>query len=68
AVLLVIGGLNWGFVGLFGLDLVQTLTGGLSAASTAVYALVGVAALYQVAGLPWIQKRWNVTPRLAQTA
>jgi uncharacterized membrane protein YuzA (DUF378 family) len=65
AALLVVGGLNWGLVGLFQLDLVATLFGGVPLISTAVYALVGLAALYQVAGMPWIQRRWNVSPRLA---
>lgn len=65
ASLLVIGGLNWGLVGLFDFDLVATLFGGVPLVATIVYVLVGVAALYQIAGLPWIQKRWNVSPRLA---
>jgi uncharacterized membrane protein YuzA (DUF378 family) len=65
AVLLVVGGLNWGLVGLFDFDLVATLFGSVPVFSTIVYALVGVAALYQIAGLRWIQKRWNVSPRLA---
>ena len=65
ALLLVIGGLNWGLVGLFEFNLVATLFGGASLVASIVYALVGIAALYQVAGLPWIQKRWNVSPSLA---
>ena len=65
AVLLVVGGLNWGLVGLFGFDLVATLAGPAPAIASIVYVLVGVAALYQLAGLPWIQARWNVSPRLA---
>lgn len=58
AVLLVIGGLNWGLVGLAGFDLVATLFGEMSVLSRLVYGLVGVAALYQ--GLEWtaIQVRW----------
>lgn len=58
AVLLVIGGLNWGLVGLFGFDLVATLLGEMSVLSRAVYALVGLGAVYQ--GLTWkaIQRRW----------
>ncbi len=65
AALLVVGGLNWGLVGLFDFDLVATLFGAVPAISTGVYVLVGMAALYQIAGLRWIQKRWNVSPRLA---
>lgn len=65
ASLLVIGGLNWGLVGAFDLNLVETLLGGLSPLTTVVYAMVGLAAIYQAAGLPWIQRRWHVSPRLA---
>lgn len=44
--LLVVGGLNWGLVGLFGFDLVATLFGEMSALSRVVYTLVGLSALY----------------------
>jgi uncharacterized membrane protein YuzA (DUF378 family) len=45
-VLLVIGGLNWGLVGLFGFDLVATIFGDASALSRIVYSLVGISAVY----------------------
>lgn len=46
-ILLVIGGLNWGLVGLFQFDLVAAIFGGEAAPiSRIVYILVGVAALY----------------------
>ena len=57
--LLVIGGLNWGVVGLTGSDLVGALLGSLSPASRAVYLLVGVAALYQAVQWKAIQHRWQ---------
>ena len=44
AVLVIVGGLNWGLVGFFGFDLVATLFGDMSVASRAVYVLVGLAA------------------------
>ncbi|MEZ5845000.1 MAG: DUF378 domain-containing protein [Hyphomicrobiaceae bacterium] len=45
--LLVIGGLNWGLVGLFQFDLVAALFGGEGAPlARLVYVLVGLAALY----------------------
>jgi len=47
-VLLVIGGLNWGLVGLAGFDLVAALFGDMSVLSRAVYALVGLSALWQL--------------------
>lgn len=43
--LLVIGGINWGLVGLFGFDLVAAIFGDMSALSRVVYVLVGIAAL-----------------------
>ena len=45
-VLLIVGGLNWGLVGLFDLDLVATLFGSGSTISRAVYVLVGLAAIW----------------------
>lgn len=59
AVLLVVGGLNWGVVGLTGSDLVGALLGDLSMASRAVYLLVGLAALYQALQWKAIQRRWQ---------
>ena len=47
-VLLIVGGLNWGLVGLFNFDLVATLFGEMSAVSRIVYALVGLSALWQL--------------------
>lgn len=45
-VLLVVGGLNWGLVGLFQFDLVATIFGVASLLSNVVYILVGLSALY----------------------
>ncbi len=45
-ILLVIGGLNWGLVGLFDLDLVAMLLGHMSMLSKIVYVLVGLSAVY----------------------
>ena len=46
--LLIIGGLNWGLVGLFVFDLVATIFGEMSVLSRIVYVLVGLSALYQI--------------------
>lgn len=51
AVLTIVGGLNWGLVGLFEFDLVAAVFGGMSfgevnVASRIVYALVGLSAAY----------------------
>lgn len=43
--LLVVGGLNWGLVGLLDFDLVAILFGDMSLISRVVYSLVGVSAV-----------------------
>lgn len=50
-VLVVVGGLNWGLVGIFDFDLVAAIFGDMSAAARIVYALVGVSALYVLLSL-----------------
>ena len=45
-VLLVVGGLNWGLVGLANFNLVTTIFGEGSALARIVYSLVGVSAVY----------------------
>ena len=47
-ILLIVGGLNWGLVGLFDFDLVAALFGEMSALSRIVYTLVGASALWQL--------------------
>ena len=49
--LVIVGGLNWGLVGLLDFDLVATLFGEMSALSRIVYILVGASALWQVGSL-----------------
>jgi hypothetical protein len=60
AVLLVVGGLNWGLVGLLRFDLVATAFGDVTILSRLVYTVVGLCALYQVAQWRAIQRRWAV--------
>lgn len=46
-VLVIVGGLNWGLVGLFnGFNLVEQLFGTFTAGANIVYDLVGLAAIY----------------------
>ena len=45
-VLLLVGGVNWGLVGLFDFNLVTTLLDGMPSLVSIVYALVGVSAVY----------------------
>lgn len=56
-VLIIVGGLNWGLVGLFQFDLVATIFGEMSLISRVVYSLVGIAAVYQAVTLVSLQKK-----------
>jgi uncharacterized protein len=48
-ILVIIGGLNWGLVGLFQYDLVAAIFGGQNAPiARIVYVLVGLSALWQL--------------------
>ena len=70
AVLLIIGGLNWGLIGFFGVDLVSSVFGSMSFLSRSIFILVGLAAIYEVVSWRAIQKRWgcDLWPRPAQSA
>ena len=49
-ILLIVGGINWLLVGVFGSDIGEFLFGGMDApVSRLIYVLVGVAAIYEVA-------------------
>jgi uncharacterized membrane protein YuzA (DUF378 family) len=50
-ILIVVGGLNWGLVGVANFDLVATLFGAGSALARIVYVLVGISALVQLGTL-----------------
>ena len=51
-ILLVIGGLNWGLVGIFDWNLVRAIFGDLTILSRIVYILVGLAAVYAAVRSP----------------
>lgn len=51
--LVIVGGLNWGLVGLFDFDLVAAIFGQGSALARLVYILVGVSAVWQL--VPFVQ-------------
>jgi len=69
AVLVVVGGLNWGLVAVAKFDLVAALVGldfgETNAASRVVYGLVGLAAVYQAVEQGAIRRRWSRDPRVA---
>lgn len=49
--LLIVGGLNWGLVGLLNFDLVAAIFGEMSLLSRIVYSLVGLSAVWQLVPL-----------------
>ncbi|HEX6315069.1 MAG TPA: DUF378 domain-containing protein [Gemmatimonadaceae bacterium] len=62
-ILLIVGGLNWGLVAIANFDLVATVTGAgafgnKNSLGVIVYALVGLAAVYQALTWKGIQRRW----------
>lgn len=64
-ILVIVGGINWGLVGLAQFDLVAALFGGqTSAGARIVYILVGLSALWQL--VPLFQAM-NTNERLAQS-
>jgi hypothetical protein len=68
AVLVAVGGINWGLVALAEFDLVATLVGlefgEVNAASRLVYGLVGIAAVSQIVQQQAIRRRWSRDPRV----
>jgi uncharacterized membrane protein YuzA (DUF378 family) len=61
-VLLILGGLNWGLVGVADLNLVDTIFGAGSLPARIIYAVVGLAALYQL--LPLFRSATEPPPRV----
>ena len=47
--LVIVGGINWGLVGLLNFNLVMTLFGSIPTLETLVYVLVGASAVYLAA-------------------
>ena len=47
-VLVIIGAINWGLVGFFGLDLVAFLFGSMTVLSRIIYAVIGICGLYAI--------------------
>lgn len=56
-VLVIVGGLNWGLVGIFDFDLVATIFGDMTVISRVVYVLVGLAAIYLAVISPKLAKK-----------
>ena len=47
-ILVIVGAINWGLIGLFKFNLVETLFGGFSALSRIIYSLVGISGLWSI--------------------
>lgn len=47
-ILVIIGGINWGLIGLFDFNLVSFLFGSMTTSSRIIYSLVGLSALYMI--------------------
>jgi len=63
--LVIIGGLNWGLVGLFDFDLVQAILGGIPILARLVYVLVAIAAVYTAVRPPRLAHLGEHTPHPA---
>ena len=57
AALILIGGLNWGLVGLVKFDLVKAVLGDMTMLSRVVYTLVGLSAIYWLFNLKALTNR-----------
>lgn len=56
-VLLIIGGVNWGLIGLFNVDLVAAIFGTMTFLSRLIYIIVGVSAVYVAVMAPKLAKK-----------
>ena len=56
-VLLIIGGVNWGLIGLFNVDLVAAIFGTMTFWSRLIYIIVGVSAVYVAVMAPKLAKK-----------
>lgn len=64
-ILLIIGGLNWGLIGIFKFDLVAAIFGDMGVISRIIYILVGISGLYRLILWKSLQGRWGKAPTVA---
>ncbi len=62
-ILLIIGGINWGLVGLFHYDLIAKLLGDATLASRIAYDIVGLCALFEAGR--WCMEKTRGKPKAA---
>jgi hypothetical protein len=65
-ILIIVGGLNWGLVGLFGFDLVAAIFGPMSILARVVYVLVGLSAVYSAVRSPHLAHLTSAHPAREQ--
>lgn len=58
-ILVIIGAINWGLIGLFKFNLVDTIFGTMSALSRIIYTLVGLSGLWSIKFI--FDRDWIVT-------
>ncbi|HBC45750.1 MAG TPA: DUF378 domain-containing protein [candidate division Zixibacteria bacterium] len=58
--LLIVGGFNWGLVGLMNFDLVATILGNMTILSRIIYAVVGISAIYLALAVSSMRRRWSM--------
>ena len=54
--LVIVGGINWGLIGIFKFNLVDTILGPMPAVARFIYVLVGLAAVYLCTTVPKMLK------------
>lgn len=54
-ILVIVGALNWGMIGFFGIDVVGGIFGHMSVVSRIIYALVGLAGIWSFYFFKWLQ-------------
>lgn len=47
-ILSIVGGINWGLVGLFDFNLVTTITGGMNMGARVIYVIVAIASIINI--------------------
>lgn len=61
-VLVIVGALNWGLVGFANFNLVAAIFGEATVLSRVIYAVVGLAAIWEVIQVRGLRRRWAAEP------
>ncbi|MBI4993394.1 DUF378 domain-containing protein [Candidatus Wolfebacteria bacterium] len=56
-ILTIVGGVNWGLIGVLNFDLVAMIFGAMSIVSRVIYVLVGLSSLYLIVICPKLAKQ-----------